>query len=132
MSIETKRSDDLVKLVNFGQKAMHFTYNSLTRNVNPGESVIVSREIAEHGVAKTHILVKDELDGAVLKPTFKIEELPEGQRTQEALGKSAEDVKKLTGNLVDLRDKLVETEQLKNDLLEENAKLRAKIEKLKK
>lgn len=104
-----KDKNDLVKLVNLNkEQELSFAYDSVWYTVPAGGSVKIRRELADHGVKKTHIYGER-------KHQFKIEELPESQRNSQVIAGSAES----------------EALQKEKDLLaNENAALREQIAKL--
>ena len=132
--VEYKYSTDLVKLLNKSDKVQEFTHNSVSRSIKPGEHLVIVRDIAEHAVTKTlKPVVSGEGETKVTEyeETLAIEELPEGKRTQEALGQSAEEAKQLAGK-VDTLEKLLEKKDIIiSNHLEEISDLKAQIKKLK-
>lgn len=90
-----KSKDDFVKLVNISKdgenelKQKHFSqdvvfaHDSVEYSVPKGGSVILRREVAEHGVKRTHSY-------AHKMHVLKIEELPENQRNSRVIAVSPE------------------------------------------
>lgn len=106
-----KDKNDLVKLVNLNkEKGMAFAYDSVWYTVPAGGSVKIRRELADHGVKKTHIYGER-------KHQMKIEELPESQRNSQVIEVAAE---------------TVELQKQNSQLANENEALREQIAKLSK
>lgn len=106
-----KDKNDLVKLVNLDkEKDMVFAYDSVWYTVPAGGSVKIRRELADHGVKKTHIY-------GARKHQMKIEELPESQRNSQVIEVAAE---------------TVELQKQNSQLANENEALREQIAKLSK
>ena len=132
--VEYKKSTDLVKLANLTDLKQEFTSNSVNYAVGPKEHLVIVRLIAEHAVLKTmKSVATGEGEARVFEEVaaLEIQELPEGKRTQESLGKSAEEVIQLTGK-VDTLEKLIEKKDVViSNHVEEISDLKAQIKKLK-
>ena len=106
---------DLVRLVNNSGKAQHFSYNGNAHTVGfekGKDSIIVTREIAEHGVKKCISL-------ATQTRGVSIVELPESQRTTDGLSRAAADAEKAKADNERLRQ---ENEKLQADLVKAKRK----------
>lgn len=129
---EVKRASDLVKLVNTGEKAVDFIFNSIGHVIPPKKHKVVTREVAEHGIDKTLIPQVSGEGQAQIKDYVSplvIEELPYDKRSAESLGQSAEEAKQLTGEVHTLKKLIDEKDQIIKDLITEIAGLKSKAKK---
>lgn len=108
---DTKRPDDLVKLVNKGKQAFSYAYEGQSFTVEPEKSIVVKREIADHLWKSSGFL--DPTDN-IVKKILVIEELPVNQRSTTGIG-----------------DKLESALKRVSELEKENAELKEEIEELK-
>jgi len=127
----TKKMTDLVKLLNPSGKLVSFQHNSIEVAIKAGGHRVISREQAEHGIEKTRVPMQaanDDTNNKQFLSPLKIEELPENMRTQESLGKSAEECKRLSGDIDSLKKLLEEKDESIKALLLENSKLKQTID----
>lgn len=129
---EVKKASDLVKLVNTGEKAVDFIFNSVSHVIPPKKHKVVTREIAEHGIEKTlvpQVLGEGKTQIKDFVSPLAIDELPYEKRSAEALGQSAEEARQLSGEVDTLKKVIAEQDETIKNLVSENANLKAKIKR---